>query len=222
MFKRIEKGHSRDLLIIPGWGFDPYCFKFDLINFNLILPQRPFVYPEIKKISEVKRISGENELFCLGWSLGAHIAADIKNILKDDLSGLILVSVIESFKKDEINQKIREIRELGKEKALKTFYLFCFKGQERDIKDFKRTHEKRCMEFWGERDLIDGLKYLKTHNLSLKRNDYKGDLIILGKYDPFLNVSTHKGVNIYFLDTGHLPFLRNEFYDILNDFKKRN
>jgi len=222
MFKRVEKGLSEDLLIIPGWGFDPYCFDLNKLSFNLILPQRPIISMDEKVIGKSLEKRRASSLFLLGWSLGAHLALDFFERLKKDIRGLILVSLIERFDQDMILKKIVEIETGNRDKALKGFYLYCFKGQEEDYRPFKKRHEKRCMDFWNREELIGGLNYLRKHSINPERIPLERTLIINGKKDVFSKAEKDGAPFVHLVEAGHLPFLKGEFYEIVNDFKRGN
>jgi len=218
MIKYLKKGYNEDLLIISGWGFDPYVFDFERLPFNLIVPKEPLL---ISSISDILH-NIKKECFVLGWSYGAHIACDIFDIRPDLIKGLILVSLSISFDKRSIKDTIKKLKK-DKIRTLKEFYLFCFKGQKEDYKQFKKHHEKRCMHFWNTADLISALNYLSYHRVNILRIKHIPLLIINGKNDIFesdLQLHRYAKIKIKNLDSGHLPFLKDKFYDEISLFKK--
>ncbi len=219
MLKYFDKGYNEDLLILSGWGFDPYIFDFERLPFNLIVPQKPLLSKDIFAIlSSLKK-----ECFVLGWSYGAHIAYDILCANERLLKGLILVGFSLDFHEESVKETIKKLKR-DKTRTLKEFYLFCFKGQEEDYKIFKRAHEKRCLRFWNNYELISALTYLIKHKVDISKLErFPSVLIINGKKDIFLKNSPlkYKILKTVELDSGHLPFLKDKFYEEIYLFKKR-
>ncbi len=217
----LDKGLDEGLLLLPGWGFDPFVWDIERFNYNLFIPQTPLLDP-LPHLERALEEQGIKRLSVLGWSLGARIALDAVTKLPDLFDKCILASYGAMFSRKTIENKIQEIRR-DKKRGLKTFYLAIFPDTT-SYKGFMRLHQKRCMEYWNENDLIAGLKYLIKKPPG--KVEAKNVLFIHGSQDEICpleglpDISERSCQRKVVLSCGHIPFLKDDFYDLVNNFQK--
>ncbi len=220
MISFVDKGRKRPILILSGWGFDPFIFNLDSLDFDLLLPKRPLFDP-LPQVRKFLKQMGLKKINILGWSLGARIARDMAESEPELFDKVFLVSICPFFPKKIIDKKMEELKR-DRERALRGFYFTLFHGDKMAYKQFKRHHEKRCMAFWSISELERGLRYLEKDCSGMTL--IKNVLVIHGENDPICPVEaasevlTQMGQKRLILSCGHLPFLEKGFYEAVNSF----
>jgi len=214
----IDKGQGRSLLVLPGWGFDPYVFDIKALSYDLVLPKRPIFDPFDKLSQALKGLSGQ-QISVIGWSLGAVVALKMVEKWPHLFVKVILASYPAPFPQKVINEKILEV-EKEKDRALRGFYLEVFGKTMKHYRKFKKEHEKRCLSFWKKDELVNGLRQLAEKT---KIPDFQVEtLIIHGKKDTISPVellpkSLLKGADkTIFLDCGHMILWEKDLYEAIN------
>ncbi len=219
MFKFIDRGEKKSIVLIPGWAFD--CRIFNLLNlkYNYFLVESISNF-EIELKKTFRFFKGENKISLFGWSQGAFIAYDFACKNPNNVDKLILVSPQLRYKK-EVLENIKSLLKRNKNAYLIKFYKDCFFGSE--VKYFKWFKENLLNDYLKDfktDDLIKGLE--RISELKLETQSVKNLTIVYGEKDKISNGS---GLSIWndikenfkeakfivFKDSGHLPFLNSAF-----------
>jgi len=226
-FRFIDRGREENLLILPGWAFDALVFPLERFPYNLLIPEPPAPFNTALDLPALLRDMCIERISMLGWSLGGVLACILSKSHSELVQELILVSVRSVFPEDAVADMIDGIRQ-DRVRVLSRFYMTAFLGQMPDYRLFKKRHERRLLSLWGPADLIDGLNFLSEHpvlplDLGVPVLLVHGLMDRIAPADCMPLISSRAALQkIIIPDAGHLPFLKQEFYDALHDFKERD
>jgi len=223
-------GTGPDLVLLHGWGFNSELFN-DLIDqykneyriTKIDLPghgRSDEVAGGITEwCDEIIKILPDNPIL-LGWSLGGLLAINIATKIK--ISKLILVASTPKFVKsedwlygiDENNfHQFSDALQLDLTKGLKRFVSL----QTQDKNQLKALNQSIEKFPASTKALNQGLEILLTTDLVDEFNQLKIPIkVILGNHDTLVpyrisNWYDKAKLKTQVLNTGHLPFLHNDF-----------
>ena len=226
MFEFEDRKENGWLVLIAGWGFDYRIFSTLDLPYNYV-----FFRDEgadnfeagLKKFLAAKDIK---KVSVLGWSQGAFLAADFAAKNPDRINELILVGLCRKYQK----QKLEDIKQLLVRNStgyMRSFYRQCFcKQEEKCYLWFKNTLLKGYLDDMTTGRLIAGLDRLCQFRIETEGlKNLKDVKIVHGSVDAVAPVKEAIGLAgelansqlFIFEDTGHLPFLREDFKSRLYD-----
>jgi pimeloyl-ACP methyl ester carboxylesterase len=225
-FEFLYRGFNKTLVLIPGWAFDCRIFNSLNLDYNYIVPLRPFITDFVKELDYFLGECRLSEVSLFGWSLGGFLAIDFASVYPSRVDEVIAVSIRKTYDLEELT--LVEIKLKKNISAfLREFYFTCFSLCDRDaLKWFRKNILKDYLNCFGMDDLISGLKYLSSARISPSSLcGVKKIRIFHGQEDrvaPFEEVQAlQKEVNharlILIPEAGHIPFLNPNFRDRFND-----
>jgi pimeloyl-ACP methyl ester carboxylesterase len=224
VFKIVDRNEKEFCVLIPGWAFDHRIFnKLDL-KFNYIL----YNYKaSLDFEAELKEILNENNIekvSMLGWSQGAFLASDFAWNNPDNVEELILISMRKKYEKEGLN-RIKTYLKKSKTAYLYKFYNECFGKDDKDcLSWFKKNLFKTYLKEMETEELIKGLDRLAGYEIDQEVLGRIGNVkIVHGQEDKIAPLSEIADIknslpNVEFMifkDSGHLPFLREDFKERL-------
>ncbi len=222
-WKLIDKGASRLMILLPGWGFTWHIFfkpgSFTTLDLNFLVPQSPVTRETAGCLSELVHglASRGIAVSVLGWSLGALAALQAFKECEIGIERLILVAARRRYTREEI-EKESGLVEDDPAKALSSFYRRCFVGQRPDFDWFKKNVMMRGLKAHTKEQLLEGLEYLlepmddqglKSDNVTMVYG--AKDIIVTREY----RIAPKRSSTIVVPDAGHLPFLSSHFTNFL-------
>ncbi len=223
-FDYIYRGFKKALVVLPGWGFDYRIFPLDPLEYNLIVPAAPLYQDICQDLASFLENNKLCEVDILGWSLGGVSAYLFAKRYEELIKNLVLISSRDSYPKEQLSVLMEQIVE-DKERTLKKFYLSSFYAQTADYRIFRRDHMQRLMDAWSKESLIKGLNFLLQFPMTPYSFTKLNLLIVHGEYDKIAPVSSmapvisdRKFKRLIVDSSGHLPFLRINFNEVLDSF----
>ncbi|MBI5573041.1 MAG: alpha/beta fold hydrolase [Elusimicrobia bacterium] len=228
MFKFINRKEEKSIVLIPGWAFDFRIFATMDLKYNYF-----FYSSKNKSITcfedELKNLLNEynlDKISILGWSQGAFLSCDFAYKNPEIIDELILVGIKIKYEK-EILEDIKKYIIKNKIAYLYKFYAECFcKDDEKYFTWFRKNLLSDYLQNMETEDLIDGLDRLSYSEINPKSlNDIKEIKIVHGEKDKIsaldeaiaLKNDLPQSKLVVFNDTGHLPFLKGNFKELLYD-----
>ena len=223
MFKFVDRKKDDHLVLIPGWAFDYRIFA------ALDLPYNYFFFCDGSMTGfegELKNILAKNngqKISLLGWSQGAFAACDFACKNPDTIEEIILFSLRKRYEKEGL-ENIKEYLIRNRTAYLYKFYRECFCEDEKGLYCwFMNMFLKDYLDKMSLDGLIrdlDWLGHAEIHTHALKK--LKRITVVHGRADIIAPIGQAADIAnslpqsrfITFEQTGHLPFLRE-------DFKKR-
>lgn len=223
-------GTGKDLVLLHGWGFNSDLFANIITQYQhqyritlIDLPGHGRSDEADDGIQnwcdEIINYLPDNPIL-LGWSLGGLLAINIAKTLK--LSKLILLASSPNFVQNthwnfgipaDNFKQFNHTLSLDLPQALRRFVSL----QTKD-KTILKLLNQSIMEFpTSTKALNQGLDILMNTNLVDEFKQLNIPIkVILGKYDILVpddiyNWYVHQGINVSLLNTGHLPFLHQDF-----------
>jgi len=213
-FERIERGHGRTLVLLPGWATDRRVFStLDLpYDFLLVGEFSPFGFADVLAENLPSRVS------LLGWSLGGFVAADFATRFPERVEELILVSVRPSYPAAEIAAMKSDLERNRRGRLIK-FYNDCFPPAESALRAWFRAElQTSYLESRLTQPLCRDLDYLATATIDTSRLRGIRTTIVHGRDDriaPAAEIFSRRydwpEARWLLLDGGHLPFLHPGF-----------
>jgi len=159
-FKHIDRGKERTVALVPGWASDYRVFSRLDLDFNYLVPAA-FSPPAFGgDLLAAREERGIEKISLFGWSLGGFAAQEFAVKHPEIIDELILVSIRERYKKDDLDV-IRENLKKGKEAYLYKFYSQCFYDRERWSR-FKRELLRTYLRELDLNYLLSALDYLES------------------------------------------------------------
>jgi len=226
MFEFEDRKQDGWLVLIAGWGFDYRIFSTLVLPYNYIFSSYEGADNFEAGLKKLLAAKGIKKVSVLGWSQGAFSAADFAAKNLEQINELILVGLRRKYEK----QKLEEIRQLiarNRAAYMRSFYRQCFCAQERDYYlRFKNTLLKSYLDEMTSEQLIAGLDRLGRLRIGAEGlKSLKDVKIVHGSSDAVASVN--EAIDLagelpcsrlfIFEDTGHLPFLREDFRKRLYD-----
>lgn len=218
IFKYIYRKNDENLVLIPGWAADYRVFTNLDLKFNYLIPVSfsPFTFE--KDLLQALQKNNLKRVSLLGWSLGGFVAARFASRHKDLIDKVFLISIRRKYKIEELAE-IKKYLLKNKKAYLRKFYRHCFSHGEEEpafISNlFKVYSEELNLDY-----LIETLDYLGNTEINscllegisrIKIIHGRDDAIApFGEAETIVNDFPHAEF-IIFENTGHLPFLREDF-----------
>ena len=220
MLRFVDNHAARHLVIVPGWGFDHRIFA----GLDLPYDYHVFDSPSISNLTEevrelVSRLHTE-KISLLGWSKGGFAICEFAGTHPELVEEVFLVGVIRKYEKNEL-ENMRENLKKNKAACLKRFYRRCFSTEEMArYQWFKRTLLKDHLETMPAEQLVRDLDWLgqvEIHPEDLQ--EIERISFLHGTADAIAPVEQAMALAdvlpqsqlITFEQTGHMPFLRDDF-----------
>ncbi len=220
MFKFADRKKKNHLVLIPGWAFDYRIFA------ALDLPYNYFFFCDESTVNfedELKKILARDnieKISLLGWSQGAFRACDFACKNPDTIEEIILVSLRKKYEKKGL-ENIKKYLIRNRKAYLYKFYRECFCKDEKDR--YRWFRDTFLMDYLDKMSLdrlirnLDLLWRVEIRPESLKK--LKRIKLVHGRADTIAPVSQAIDIAnflpqsqlITFEQTGHLPFLREDF-----------
>jgi len=214
MFRYIDRNKKNTIVLIPGWATDYRVFDALNLEFNYLIPDVFDPYNFEDNLLAALDERGLKKISLFGWSLGGFVAAEFASKHPQSVDELILVSIRRKYKEEELTE-IRGHLENNKKGYLYKFYQMCFcEGENKGI-----LFRKYCWEMNLDY-LLKTLEYLRDAEIRPESlHDTKRIKIIHGRNDNIAPINEAIGIkdrlkNAKFItmeDTGHVPFLKEEF-----------
>jgi len=220
MFKFADRRKKDHLVLVPGWAFDYRIFAL------LDLPYNYFFFcgkSMLEFEDELKRVLAKNnigKISLLGWSQGAFGACDFACKNPDTVEEIILVSLRKRYEKEGL-ENIKKYLIRNRTAYLYKFYTECFCEDEKErYRWFRDTFLKYYLEKMSFDRLIRNLDWLCRVEIQLESlKKLKHIKLVHGRADTIAPISQAIDIAnslpqsqlITFEQTGHLPFLREDF-----------
>jgi len=227
MFEVIDREEKDFIVLIPGWGFDRRIFSsLDLpYNYFMLRKGEPALNFE-KALKKLLKKEGVTKISLFGWSQGAFLACDFAGKNPGIINEVMLVSARRKYEKEGL-ENIKKYLRKNKKAYLYKFYKECFSRQEADHSArFKREHLLDYLEEMRPEALIEALDRIAGSEIDPRPLEGLPKVkIIHGKEDKIAPLEEAMEIKkalpgarlITFENTGHLPFLREDFRARLND-----
>ena len=214
MFRYLDRGYQRNIVLIPGWATDYRIFNLLNLKFNYLLP---LDFSPATLEDSILNTLGDNKIekiSLLGWSLGGFVAAEFSAKHPNLVDELILVSIRKKYKKEAIDE-IKELLKKSKKGYLYKFYGQCF-SRKVSLSWFKKNLLKTYCQDFDLDYLLTTLDYLeKSQIFTQELSGIKRIKIIHGENDRIAPIDeareVQKNINgselIVVKDSGHIPFL---------------
>lgn len=226
MFKFVNRKEKKTLVLIPGWAFDYRIFNTLNLDYNYIFFVNNSVMDFEVGLKELLRKKNIKRISLLGWSQGVFSICDFACKNPYIIDELILVSIKRKYDMKKL-KKIKEYILRSKEAYLYKFYTECFSKEETEyLSWFKKELLKDYLKKMDTVNLIEDLDRLAKNEINPEYlSKIKKIRIIHGQKDKITPVE--EGIKIkeklpfaklnIFENSGHLPFLRKNFKEFLND-----
>ncbi len=226
MFKFVDRQKDKDLAIIPGWAFDYRIFDALDLPYNYFFYNHESVANFEGAFKNLLEEKGIKKMSVMGWSQGAFAAYDFACKNPGVLDEIILIGLRKKYKKRTL-EKIRKYITKYRTTFLQKFYEDCFYRKEKpNYNWFKNTLlESYLKEMTTEKLSVD-LEWLSKEEFRPEAlKDIESVTIVHGKKDAVALVSEVREISgklphakfVCFEQTGHLPFLREDFTRRLYD-----
>lgn len=212
-FNFFNRGFDKDIILLPGWGFDYRIFSRLDLDYNYLIPEKfaPLEFNAPGKIS----------LF--GWSQGGFGAVEFASRNPEKIEELILLSIRKSFDHARLEEIKGQLRE-NKRAFLYKFYLECFsKNDKEELSWFRKQLLKEYVDEIKLEDLISGLDYLSEKQINSESLQAISKIIFFhGSEDKIAPIREAEEIKaalprakfVCLQGSGHLPFLVNDFKTI--------
>ncbi len=223
-FKLQDRGFDKTLVLIPGWATDYRVFSQLKSGYNYLFVIRANLDTFLGDLNNFLENNHISKVSILGYSLGGFIAKDFALKYQKMIDKLFLVSIRKQYTKIEIDT-VSELMKKNKAAFLFKFYKDCFCGKDDGFVYFKQNLLKIYVEDFKLDALLTGLEYLgKVFVAEEELKVIKNVTVFSSRLDkiaPFKEsqglTSFDKGIRFVALEnSGHMPFLGNEFNEKFN------
>lgn len=222
-FEFFERGFDETTVLLPGWATDYKVFDTLDLETNYLIPTTfsPFNFKE--DLLAVLKRHGLDKISIAGWSMGAFAACEFISGYRDRVDGVMLIGARKRYKKEKL-EEIKGALKKNKKAFLYMFYKDCFsKSEKKEYCRFRDNLSKHYIDEISLDNLIEGLDYLSKNEI--KTEDLKGTKINLvhGKEDRIAPIKEALELKdrlpaarfTAIDDSGHMPFLKADFKNIL-------
>jgi pimeloyl-ACP methyl ester carboxylesterase len=226
MFKFADRNKKQYLVLVAGWAFDCRIFNGLDLPYNYCFFEGDSIASfedQMKKLLQEKAIE---KISIFGFSQGAFAASLFAATNPDKVSELILVGLRKKYDEKDL-ENIKNYLAKNPSAFLYSFYKDCFCQEEKEAYLlFKRTLLKDYLAHPSTAQLTEALNWLSRVEITQQSLEkIKKIKIVHGTEDaiaPILEAadiarSLPQARFIAFEETGHLPFLRNDFKRRLYD-----
>ncbi len=224
VFKFVDRGFSKTLLLVPGWAADHRVFAELDLEFNYLLPAKCIAGDFVKECVAAMDGAKIDTVSVCGWSMGGFLACDLFKAYPGRIKELILVGMRDRYESRQLSE-VRAYLDKSRSGYLYKFYAECFSENEKDLFSwFKANLIKSYLREMDHGILLEGLDYLEharldTESLGGARVRFihgSGDRIVpveaLARVLDRLPAATFTLIE----GAGHMPFLRAGFREALS------
>ncbi len=222
MFRFVDRKQNKHLVIAVGWAFDYRIFASLDLPYNYFFFTGPCIADFAKELAKLLTQNNIEKISLLGWSQGAFAVCDFISQDLAVIDEVILIGARKNYKGRL--EKIKRYLKKNREAFLYTFYRECFcRQEEKNYLWFRDTLLNDYLKEMSLSMLLDDLEWLgKTEIQPQLLRNIDSLIFVHGKKDAVAPLSEAFDIAetlpnasfIAFEETGHLPFLRD-------DFKKR-
>lgn len=220
MFRFVDNHAAKHLVMAPGWAFDHRIFA------GLDLPYDYHIFdgPSISSLAdEARELVSEldvQKVSLLGWSKGGFAVCEFAGKHPELVEEVSLIGVRRKYDSKEL-ETMRRTLEKNRAACLKQFYRRCFATEEMaKYQWFKRTFLEDYLETMSAEQLVRDLDWLGQVEIrpdDLRRIEKIS--FIHGAADAIAPIEQARALAdalpqsqlITFEQTGHMPFLRDDF-----------
>ena len=208
-------------VLLPGWGTDGRIFdRLDVPGPHLIAncPQPEGLFERLSSLDAPP-------VRLVGWSLGGFHAVRFANRHPEQVKGIILAGVRQSYPPDEVETMMEELDRSPRD-CLRSFYRRCFlPAQKRDYRWFRGELMSEYLKDPPLGRLRRGLEFLRHTELTAADLPDVPVTMVHGTGDLVAPLAEARGLaegarqaRIRVIDgAGHAVFLTDEFGDVLDD-----
>ena len=220
MFRLVDRQTARPLVIVPGWAFGHQIFA------EMDLPYDYFIFDGLSMSSLTEEVQdllsdlGTQKVSLLGWSKGAFAVCELAGQHPEWVDELLLVGVRRRYERDEL-AAMRQNLLKNRAACLKGFYRQCFAKEEMErYQWFKATLLNNYLASMPTERLIDDLDWLRRVEICPDHlQKIEKVTFIHGTADAIAPVEQARELAdglpqsklVLFEQTGHIPFLRDDF-----------
>jgi len=226
MFKFADRNQKQHLVLVAGWAFDCRIFNSLDLPYNYCFFEGDSIASFEDRIKKTMREKNLEKISIFGFSQGAFAASLFAAANPDKVCELILVGLRKKYDKKTL-QNIKNYLAENPSAFLYRFYKDCFCRQEKKTYLlFKRTLFKDYLARFSPDRLADALDWLFSVEITPQSLEkIKKIKIVHGTKDAIAPISEAEDIAcslpqakfITFEETGHLPFLRDDFKRRLYD-----
>jgi len=216
--EKIQRGFERNLLLLPGWGFDVSIFFNQKWEYNLWFFENFSLNSELA----INKLRQEHESFSvLAWSIGGFILDKwfkTDSLLKNKIEKVFLMSVPAYFNAD-IVEKIKIGLKSNLVNTLKHFYSLVFYGNIDFYKKFVDQYQTKYLSLFSYEDLIYGLNFLQKYKQDFNQFQELSTLYFYSEKDYIVSYSSVQSFlpsNVHIVPNTHIPFWYNEVVNAVN------
>jgi len=222
-FKFSDRGYKGTTVLVPGWGTDYRVFDTLDLETNYLTPVTFSPFSFDKDLLAAMAGYGLDKISVIGWSMGAFAACDFISAHGDHVSDVILIGVRKRYEREKLKE-IRAALEKNKKAFLYKFYKdFFSKNEKSEYAWFRDNLSKDYIGRISLDDLIEGLDYLSESEIKTDHLKAMKTSLIHGKEDKVAPIEGAlelrdglPAARFVAIDgSGHMPFLRTGFKDIL-------
>lgn len=225
-FACVNRGFRKNILLITGWASDYRIFNALELNYNYIFPVELNPFDFLNSLADFLKTSAVERLACLGWSLGAFLAADFAAQNPDRIEEVILLNIRKNYQREDLEAIGSKLRK-NKQAYLYKFYRDCFSPE--DKAGWRWFRENLLHDYsTGIRleELLLGLEYLANAKIEpAKLRGVNRIRIFHGVKDkiaPFNEAEAfaaglRQAEFVRIPDAGHLLFFNRDFKTRLNE-----
>jgi pimeloyl-ACP methyl ester carboxylesterase len=220
MFRFIDRHKDKTLAVVPGWAFDDQIFAEMELPYNYYIFEGPSVSSLTDDVANLLSSLEVEKVSLLGWSKGAFAVCELADRHPEWVDELLLVGARRRYQTEEVKTMRKNLLK-NKIACLKRFYRRCFAKEEMErYQWFKTTLLERYLATMSTGQLTDELDWLDRVEIR------PGDLqkiekvrFIHGTADAIAPVEEAQELAdglpqsqlVLFEQTGHIPFLREDF-----------
>ena len=220
MFKSVDRSQKDCLVVIGGWAFDSRVFASLDLPYNYLFFEDDSSVNFQTQLKETLAKNSIEKVSLLGWSQGAFIACDFACRHTDVVEEVILIGLRKKYEKQSLDN-IKKLLAKNQKAYLYSFYKQCFCAEEQEsYRWFKDQLLKDYVANFSTEQLIEGLDRLGEGNIDIESlKKIKSIKIVHGSQDAIAPIAESLEIAnvlanakfIEFENTGHLPFLREDF-----------
>lgn len=220
MLRFVDNHAAKHLVMVPGWAFDHRIFAAVDLPYNYHVFDGPSISSLVDEVKELASKLNVERVSLLGWSKGGFAVCEFAGRNPELVEELLLVSVRRKYDKKELVGMQNNLKK-NRTACLKQFYRRCFAKEEMArYQWFKNTLLKDYLETMPMEQLareLDWLGQVEIHPEDLKRIETvkfihgTADAIAPVEQTRALANSLPQAELIAFEQTGHAPFLRDDF-----------
>ena len=220
MLGSADNGVREHLVIVPGWGFDGRVFAGLDWPYEWQVADGDSILSPTDRVEQIVGGLKSEKVSLLGWSMGGFAACEFAGRRPELVDEVVLVGMRRKYDQGELADMRRGL-EKNRAACLKRFYRRCFAKEEMGrYQWFKGTLLEHYLETLSAERLVGELDWLGQAEM---RPDDLGQIetirFVHGSDDAIAPIEEVRELVdcmpqaqlIAFEQTGHLPFLRDDF-----------